>query len=333
VRRLLPLALLALGACIDDLEPQYRVTDLRILAVRAEVEGTGWADAVPGDRVRLEALLANPLGRAPVEVAWYGCWPDLGGGRLPTDAFLPCLDEAVLRDPDALASAPGVFSMGTGATVTWDVPGPSDPAVAAVLASLGQVPPAYACRLYLELGVVTVVRSGDRREIAVKRLRVTPATSDPEPGYVRNANPAIGDVLRASSEEGCASGAPVEDPPFPAARTFLCGFSGLDAAQEVNLCGPDGVIGRDAESLTWQWYVTAGEFPEVGGVGNATGDSPEFEATAAPFTLWVILRDGRGGVAWETYPGVAPSAAGYPPDGTALPAPEPMSVFRSSSVK
>jgi len=80
VRRLLPLALLALGACIDDLAPQYRVTDLRILAVRAEVppaaaDAASFADPMPGETLRLEALVANPLGHAPVTVTWYGCWP------------------------------------------------------------------------------------------------------------------------------------------------------------------------------------------------------------------------------------------------------------------
>lgn len=298
MRRLLPIALLALAACIDDLAPQYRVTDLRILGLRAEVEGSRWADAVPGDVLRLEALVANPLGRAPVEVAWFGCVPDGPGGALP------CLEEQTLRDPAALASTPGVFPIGTGATISFAVPGRSDPGIARLLDLLAQLPPAFGCRRYVELGVAAVVRAGDIEEVAVKRVRLTPATSEPAPAYVRNANPT-GLIARRAATEDCRFSEPVELAPFPAAKTFLCGFADEAAPQRFNLCDSAGPSDTAEESLDWQWYVTAGEFPEVGGVGNATGDSPEFEAPGVPFTLWLILRDGRGGVAWGAYPGLA----------------------------
>jgi hypothetical protein len=210
----------------------------------------------------------------------------------------------VLRNPDALATTPGVFPMGSGAAVSFPVPA-DDPALALFAEAVrsGIVPPAYACRLYLELGVVAVVRADGREELGEKRVRIT--VPEAAATYARNANPAVGAVLRAASEEACAEGAPVEEPPFPAGPTFLCGFNGADAAEPYTLCGPDGVIGVDLESLSWQWYVSAGEFPDAGGIGNATGDSPEFEAAGGPFTLWVILRDGRGGVGWEIVPGLS----------------------------
>ena len=44
--------------------------------------------------------------------------------------------------------------------------------------------------------------------------------------------------------------------------------------------------------------VDAGDFPEFTGVGNAVDASPEFERPASAFTLWVVLRDGRGGADW-----------------------------------
>jgi hypothetical protein len=44
-----------------------------------------------------------------------------------------------------------------------------------------------------------------------------------------------------------------------------------------------------------------GEFPEFSGLGNATGSDVEYTRPAGAFTLWVILRDGRGGAGWKTY--------------------------------
>jgi hypothetical protein len=70
------------------------------------------------------------------------------------------------------------------------------------------------------------------------------------------------------------------------------------------VCGPDGPLRPppeepdEPESLSWQWYVTDGEFLDVGPVGNATGGTIEFRRPPGPFTIWGILRDGRGGEAW-----------------------------------
>lgn len=310
MRRLLPLALLAAAACLDDLEPQYRVTDLRILAVRAEAEdadGSRWADAVPGSTLRLEALVVNPLGRGPLEVSWYACVPTAG------ERLSACLDEAVLRDPaalGALAADPrsGVVRVGDGPS---PAPIPLEPwadeldAALRAVEALAATQPTYLCRAYVEVPLAVVAAAEGRREVAVKRVRITRATSDPDPDYVRNANPVIGRVLRAAREEACAGGAPVADPPFPAGRSVLCGISG-HAPEAFNTCGPAGEHVEELESLDWQWFVTAGEFPELDGVGNATGSAPEFEPPPGPFTLWALLRDGRGGVAaWQEFAGLA----------------------------
>ncbi len=67
------------------------------------------------------------------------------------------------------------------------------------------------------------------------------------------------------------------------------------------MCEPDGSHSTPFESLEWQWYVTDGEFPEEGGVGNATGGDVDFIRPPGGFTLWTIVRDGRGGSDWATY--------------------------------
>lgn len=315
MRSLLPLALLALAGCIDDLAPQYRVTDLRILAVRASIGGATpsdatYADAIPGDTLSLQALVANPLDRGPLAVTWYACLPD------GTDAVPPCLDEQRLRDPAALAGAPGVLALGAGAcdaagpsrtcTVSVPIPAASDPAVEAGLAEVVRralEQPTRACSLYAEIPVVAVAEAGGLREVALKRVRLTPdpaTLEDPLAGaYVRNENPAVVAVRAGASEQACAAGPDLTPSSFPAERTFLCGPVS-PGSQPYNTCGPAGERTLVPESLSWQWYVTGGEFPEVGGVGNAIDRAPEFERPPGAFTLWVILRDGRGGDGWFT---------------------------------
>ncbi len=310
MRPLLPLALLVLAGCIDDLAPQYRVTDLRILAVRASIEGAAYADAVPGDTLSLQALVANPLDRGPLAVTWYACLPD------GTDAVPPCLDEQRLRDPAALAAAPGVLALGAGAceaagpsrtcTVSIPIPAASDPAVAAGLASVVEralAQPTWACSLYAEIPVVAVAEAGGLREVALKRVRLTPDPASLEAplagAYVRNANPAVVSVRAGASEQACAAGPDLTPSDFPAGRTHLCGPIS-PGPQPYNTCGPAGERTLVPESLSWQWYVTGGEFPEAGGVGNAIERAPEFERPPGAFTLWVIVRDGRGGGGWFT---------------------------------
>jgi hypothetical protein len=296
-----PLALAALLSaalgCDTGFEPQYLVKDLRVLAVRAEVVGSTAADAAPGDSVQLEVLVANPLGRAPVSVRWFTCAPT------GTDVLPPCLDQDLLRNPDALAATEGVFPLGEG-----ERPPPIPVAeVREVAAALDAVTrrateePTYQCRLYAEVPVVVVVEAEGLRETAVKRVRLTPppdelAGTPLEGAYVPNLNPLLKDVVRApSGAEDCAAGVPV-GPDHPAGRAVLCGRA--DAPGEYNVCGPAGERTLVRETRAWQWYVTGGSFPDEEGVGNVTDGAPEFERPAEAFTLWLILRDGRGGEGW-----------------------------------
>jgi hypothetical protein len=79
----------------------------------------------------------------------------------------------------------------------------------------------------------------------------------------------------------------------------ICGVYTSGSVQDINVCDPDPRPAQ--EGLEWQWYVTDGEFPDEGGVGNARGDHLDFVRPPGPFTLWGILRDGRGGVDWVTF--------------------------------
>lgn len=318
-------ALLLFG-CNAAFDPQYLVKDLRILAVRAEVVGAApLADGDLGDVVRLEALVANPAGLSPVAVRWKACLPASG------TAVPPCLDARYLADPDRLDAAPGVLDLGTGTSVEVPVP-PELAPYFQLLVDRASADPVYACTLYAEVPVVAVAAAGAERRVAVKRVRLGPfrevAGTPLDGAYVPNRNPALDAVLAAAAGLEPCSGAPAArtcgtsadcggpacnpdpsggpgqcDDPRPPAGATLCAAPAPGSAQLYNQCRGDGTRTELAEPLDYQWYVSAGSFdgpaPEkVSGSGNVTDRAPSFWPPAGPFTLWVVLRDGRGGIGW-----------------------------------
>ena len=323
-------ALLAalLAGCNEEFMPQYLVTDFRVLAIRAEVAGASqsWADADTGDTVRLGALLANPEGLTPVAVRWKACLPVQGQG-VP-----PCLDASYLQDPASLDGAPGVLDLGSGVAVDVPVPPELAPALAA-LVERATADPVYACSLYLQVPVVAIATAGPEQRVALKSARLTPyrevAGTPLDGAYVRNQNPSLQSVqFGPSSADACDTGLPtardcqtaadcggvacIPDPsggpgqcddPRPTAGAFLCAQHTPDASQAVYQCRPDGTRVPLFEELDYQWYVIGGSFDgptvkSVSGSGNVTDRSVSFWPPAGPYTMWVVIRDGRGGSGW-----------------------------------
>jgi hypothetical protein len=308
VRRILAPALVAVLACNTGFEPQYRVTDLRILAVRAEVSGSIQADACFDDSVQLAALVANPLGRTGLAVRWFLCAPS------PTGALTPCQDPGFLADPDLLVGSSAVelqAGAGTGEQPPAFTLSSLPPDVAAALATdlkaaedraLAQA--TYQCSVFVEIPLVVVATAEGRRDVALKHLRLVQRPADVHPpldGYVVNHDPQPADVFTSPTDpEACTGGNSVTtSSPFPAGRVVICGQH--DTPETYYVCGPAGERIPTTEAYTWQWYVTAGNFPDVGGVGNAQGSHLDFERPAGPFTLWAILRDGREGSSWMRF--------------------------------
>jgi hypothetical protein len=320
------LALLAAAGCDASFTPQHLVRDLRVLSIRAEVVGSpapGVADPDVGETLRLAALVADPRSRPDLRVEWYACIPD------PAVTVPPCLDPDALRDLDRLPALPGVVQLGVGLEIDAPVPAELQPAVDALVARAASRPE-LACTLYAELPVVAVARAGSEARVAVKPARVAPR--DDRSAYVRNVNPTIA-AARSSPESAarcggglllvrpCATaadcGAGVAcvaaaaatprgptgacDDPLPRGAQDLCASAGAQSAQIQDQCDPAGNRFPLAEELRWQWYATGGSFDTDGGafdLGNATGDRIGFTPPEGPFTLWLILRDGRGGEDW-----------------------------------
>ena len=321
------LAALLLAGCNEEFAPQYLVTDFRVLAIRAQVVGSEpLADGDAGDTLRLEALLANPEGLSPVDVRWKACLP-VEGQTVP-----PCLDASYLADPARLDGAPGVLDLGSGMSVEVPVPAELAPALAA-LVERAIAEPAYACTLYAQVPVVAIATAGPRQRVALKGARLTPyrvvAGTPLEGAYPPNLNPSLQAVTAGlTSAEACDAGVPAAracqtsadcgglaclpdpaggpgqcDDPRPPAGAFLCARHAPDAVQSVFQCRADGSRVPLFEELDYQWYVTGGSFDgptvePVSGTGNVTDHSVSFWPPAGPYTMWVIVRDGRGGSGW-----------------------------------
>jgi hypothetical protein len=307
-RPLLLSAALLLAACNTDVAPQFRVEDVRVLAVRAGVPSPGVsADVRAGDTLVLDGLVANPLGRPGLSIDWFACLP------AASDAVSPCSDYTILSDParlPGLASgpSPSVLFLGSGPSVQLTVPALTE-ALAFVIRK-AQRQPTYACRLFAEIVVAVVASAEGRRSVAVKSVRVLPSDAQLAAAGVSsstdlNNNPVIrppgdGVFFSPAGDDGCEGGTPLGAAPLPAARTAICARYTSQGPDTFHFCPPDGAPERTEEDLSWQWYVTGGDFPQVGGVGNVRGDRRDFTRPPGAFTLWAILRDGRGGTDWVT---------------------------------
>jgi hypothetical protein len=331
VRRLPVLAALALAACNTNFAPQYLVHDLRILAAQAVVldqRDPDEADADAGDTVRLTVLVANPENLPGLTVRWKACLPS------QAQAVSPCLDPAVLRDPSRLDQDPSVVDLGEGESVTVTVP----PALAPLLQTLidrSTTQPGLACTMYEDLPVLITASAGGTTRTALKTVRLTPYREVPatlDGAYIRNENPGIDSVLaepvdadacdggvrvmkpcssnsqcgttQCVIEAGSSGSAPghCADPLGPGLHT-LCVKPSDRAVQVYQQCAEDGTKTQFFESLSYQWYTTGGTLKRSGSsppgdTGNITGTPVTLEAPDGPFTLWMIVRDGRGGEDW-----------------------------------
>ena len=318
-------AALATLACNANVPPQWRVGDLRILAVRSEVVGSGpppYADADSGDTLEITALVPNPLGRATFRVRFAACLPT------GTQALPPCLDPSALRDVDKVLADPGVVQLGEGTPA-----GPDAYAVTVSVPDLttlfqqviarAEASPGLQCALFLELPVLVVADAGAAHQLAVKRVRLTPrslvAGTPLQNAYVPNRDPQpLGTWFVLDENAPCGTGTPVAVPcsarapciigacgadgfcagTIPNQTGFLCPLHDGTSVGEYNQCAPDGTRTLYSESLEWQYYATDGDFPDADVFGNATGTTAKFVPPAGAFTLWTILRDGRGGEGW-----------------------------------
>jgi hypothetical protein len=276
------IAALALACSSDELTPVSVVDSLRVLAVRADLP-----IAEPGEKVHLDALVADAnAGRAgrTVKLAWATC---LNAGS---------------QEVTACADAAGPFALG-GAALDVVVPtnaldgSPTNPP----LGVDGVLFAACAGDVVFEKTATSPVRcvangadlGRDGFMWGEKRIVVARG--------VRNANPKIADVS--------FDGAPW-DPATPPMIARCDAEKYDDCPTETQhaiaiTATPDSAetYGQFTEDLVAFFFVSAGrvadDFVRADGGAFSTSLAAARADSGSTVTVWLVLRDDRGGVDWQ----------------------------------
>jgi len=317
VRGAAALVVLTLCACAPTIEDTTAVVSSpRLLAVQSLP-----AEVPSGAPFTLKALYVGPSGVvAAPELVWATC-------LLPAPSDQPGPVNPACFGP---ASA-DVVSLGTGPGASGAMPmqacqlfGPNSPPPSPGQPSPRPTDPDATGGYYLP---VVVESPGSQWTAAPERVTCPPTglTEDVSTafskGYHANTNPEIASLSAAvgsAAAEVVAPDGPAGQPLRVHAGTQLS----LAATWATCPSTPEPCSGAETylsvdptthavvslrESMVVSWYATGGSFA-VDRSGRSEGDvdtnaTNEWTAPGATGTvhLWVVLRDARGGVGWESY--------------------------------
>jgi hypothetical protein len=286
----------AAARCIPALGPgDSLITSPRILAVRAEP-----AEAVPGTRVAFTALVATPAGTDDAGVAWSFCTAP----KPLTDDNV--VSNACVGDGPGVGDAAPLQGVGVGVSVTAKTPTTGCSIFGPDVGSMGLRPvdPDSTGGYYQPL-LATLAGAGDAVELArihcdLANAGATVATAFAK-AYHDNLNPTLLPVT-ATLDGGTVSLSAIPtssrvvlQASWPAASAET--FAYFDEASQT--------VGSQREAMQVAWYSSGGTL-DTESTGRA-GDDPATssqDAWTAPGSagtvhLWVVLRDSRGGVAWD----------------------------------
>jgi hypothetical protein len=327
-----PLAGLVLAACVPDLAVDLaRVDEPRILAVRAEP-----AEVAPGEEVTLTALYADASGTlAKAPLAWSLCT-----ARRPLAELGPVNRECVAGGDALLSLGAGLSVAAALPGDVCRLFGPEPPPASAGEPSGRPVDPDPSGGYYQPIRLATAEDDVTLFQLRIA-CGLAGATQQQAAEFRRryraNAAPAIAGFGRAdgrtlTSEEplvaapGEAVGLRVSWETCPEGPVCGDGLCTLDEDAEAcagDCAGAPGCGGAETylrfdpgalalterrEAIRVAWFATAGGF-DATGTGRAADDredssdnvwtAPEEPGAA---TIWVVLRDDRGGVAWRAVP-------------------------------
>jgi hypothetical protein len=287
------------AACGAVFAPASRLTDFRLLAVQADQPY-----AAPGETVHFQTLVYEPFGRT-VTWAWATC-------VAPSDpTAVGCLSALAQQ---SAAGQPPRFAVGTDLS-SWSTVIPDD-----VLN--GVTPSALA---NVAVGVVTVacpgtLTIGDFGSLANGRLPFTCVDAQsgealPDDRYAvsvrhvyvrtvdRNANPGIQGLQW--NDGGWSESDVVQATACPAVSDDFGQCPGSDQAIAVladpgaTESGTDQFGSPFTEQVVAQFYSTEGTFQQEARTLDAPSTAWE-PGAPGPTTVWVVLRDNRGGVGWTS---------------------------------
>jgi len=318
----------ALLACTGSVDTADRVHDLRMLGMRAEPP-----EVVLPVAFRPDGSVVSVGPRPPLPpITLTGLIADPGGGGRAVDYEISICSERDSETARCLGDSPGYRVLGEGQvtptalgaepsvtfTPTWE--DLSGAVVEDPYHGFGGLPVA----LQLE------VRAGDEAVVGIKRVVFTASLGAPLPPP--NRNPALDGVTYAGA--AWAEGASVD---FNG--TVHPGFRGSTVTsdnpievtptaslfEDYDRTAFDGSTVHFSEAWRYSFFATAGSFSPASAGGNGPpgtqpgqGDPvdtkwmPDLGEAGGPVTVWIVVRDGRGGETWVVRQANAPSLPGGP---------------------
>ncbi len=306
MRRALLAMVLALTGCNAQFKPETLVDALRVLSITAEPPEVG-----PGESAQLDILQLDPSRPGgKTTVVWVGCEPD------PIDFNRSaCNDTTALLQPTAFATfPPGVRVLGFGtragyasASTLFDALAPEDP-----VRSNGTSGPVLGVVIGEE--VKPTSSDAELRELfgRIERQEVQTVMSLTRVTVTQRPNKNHNPKLAALEIDGAPLPKNAKLQLRPGAKVALVPRATDDSRETYSLILPAGVSER-SETLVVSWYSSSGRFDQAR-IDVSTGAATTFitpGSTDVPEdpvpekrtgTIWLVMRDGRGGQHAETLP-------------------------------
>lgn len=312
-----PLALLLLAACTPDFEKSWRVLDLRVLAIQAEpAEVLASRSTTELPPVQITALAVDPRVPATQAVDWelWACTPE---GFTCEDAVQRVL---IKKDRTPLDQIQASYTIG------------QDLLLAAIQNDTlrgfgGSVP----VKVHLLINGSTDSAEGVKR--LVYSLHEWPTVDPPAEGTLSGACRSDGAAcdkglvcdasnvcrrtpnLNPTLTEVTADGKSIPDPYEVRTEQEITLLPKSPTADKETYWVFDfkGGTQQLEEYLTYSFFVTSGDLshPTTGGkpspflINKKVYDLTSVwttDKTASDATVWVVVRDDRGGVGWISYP-------------------------------
>lgn len=300
--------LLALSGCTNAaFTPETLVRGLRVLSISVEPP-----EVAPGEAARLSVLKSDAAAGTVTTVLWVGCAPD------PQDlGESPCNDASILLRPTQITDYPeGLNLLGFGLNASYQ----SLPTVFDVL------PPESTIRRSGSVGQVLGLVIGEevdplatgpqlreyfarieRKEtpVVVSLTRVLVSEKPPE---ARNRNPGI----LGLSVNGRPHPKNARVAALPGERLELSVSVPDDVRQTYVEAQPGGDVTK-TETVVGAWYSNTGRFSrerfdatQADATTFIAPGSTEFPDDTVPErrsgTLWLVVRDNRGGQTFDRFP-------------------------------